>query len=181
MKWLAIWIMNRIVGDGSSEWSLAMRREFDELQNGHLGWAAGCWWATVQAPVTAGSALLNTARWTMVVGAMAWSALHIRLAVLLSASGANTPSILAYVASAAIAVGAFLTAIKGLRAAVILAAPVALSAGLVAVGIDKLMPRSSFIDFYRAIAIEYVVILLVAMLIATGVPRWIKLRERPIR
>jgi hypothetical protein len=181
MKWLAIWIMNRIVGDGRNEWSLAMRREFDELQSGHLGWATGCLWTTVQATVTAGSALLSAARWTLVVGAMAWSALHIRLAVLLSASGANTPSILAYVAAAAIALGAFLTAIKGLRAAAILAAPVAVSAGLVAIDIDKLMPRSSFIDFYRAIAIEYVVILLVAMLIATGVPRWIKLRERPIR
>jgi hypothetical protein len=42
MKWLATWVMNRIAGDRSSEWSLAMRREFDELETGHLGWAAGC-------------------------------------------------------------------------------------------------------------------------------------------
>lgn len=42
MKWLATWIMNRIAGDGSSEWALAMRSEFDELQSGYLGWAAGC-------------------------------------------------------------------------------------------------------------------------------------------
>jgi hypothetical protein len=42
MKWLATCIMNRIVGDGSSIWSLAMQREFDELQGGHLGWALGC-------------------------------------------------------------------------------------------------------------------------------------------
>jgi hypothetical protein len=43
MKSLAAWIMNRIADDGSSEWLLAMRREFDELQSGHLGWAMGCW------------------------------------------------------------------------------------------------------------------------------------------
>lgn len=41
MKWLATWIMNRIAGDGSSDWALAMRREFDELEEGHLGWALG--------------------------------------------------------------------------------------------------------------------------------------------
>jgi hypothetical protein len=42
MKWLATWIMNRIAGDGRSEWALAMRREFDELDRGHFSWAIGC-------------------------------------------------------------------------------------------------------------------------------------------
>lgn len=42
MRWLATWIMDRIAGDGSSEWTLAMRREFDELDQGHLAWAIGC-------------------------------------------------------------------------------------------------------------------------------------------
>lgn len=42
MKWLAAWIMDRIVGDGSSDWELAMRREYDELENGHFSWASGC-------------------------------------------------------------------------------------------------------------------------------------------
>lgn len=42
MKWLATRIMDRIVGDGSSDWELAMRREFDELENGYLAWASGC-------------------------------------------------------------------------------------------------------------------------------------------
>lgn len=116
----------------------------------------------------------------LVVGAVAWSDLHIRLAGQLSASGASTPSTLAYFAAAAIALGAFLTAANGLRAAVILAAPVAALAGLVAIGIDELLPRSSFVDFYRAIAIEYVVLLLLAMLIAIVVPRWVEQRERPI-
>ena len=41
MKWLSTWIMDRIAEDGSSEWAFAMRREFDELERGHLGWAAG--------------------------------------------------------------------------------------------------------------------------------------------
>ncbi len=42
MKSLATWIMNRIADDDSSNWTLAMRREFDELDNGHLLWALGC-------------------------------------------------------------------------------------------------------------------------------------------
>lgn len=163
------------------EWSRAMQAEaLYASSDKALSFALGCLWAMVQARVTASSALLNAARWTLVVGAVAWSALHIRLAVQLSASGASTPSILANVAAAAIALGAFLTAAKGLRAAFILAAPVAVLSGLVAIGIDELLPRSSFVHFYRAIAIEYVVILLVAMLIAIGVPRWVDQRERPI-
>jgi hypothetical protein len=42
MKWFATWIMDRIAGGGSSNWALAMRREFDELEGGHLRWAFGC-------------------------------------------------------------------------------------------------------------------------------------------
>jgi hypothetical protein len=42
MKPLASWIMDRVVGDGSCEWALAMRREYDELPNSHLRWAIGC-------------------------------------------------------------------------------------------------------------------------------------------
>lgn len=42
MKWLANWIMNRIVGQGSSDWAQAMRSEYDALANGHLTWAIGC-------------------------------------------------------------------------------------------------------------------------------------------
>jgi hypothetical protein len=164
------------------EWSQAMQAEAVHAPTDNvLSFALGCLWAMVLARVTARSALINAARWTLVVGAVAWSALHIRLAGQLSTSGANTPAMLAYVAATAIAVGAFATAIKGLRAAFILAAPVAVLAGLVAIGIDELLPRSAFIHFYKAIAIEYVAILLVAMLIAIGVPHWVKQRERPIR
>lgn len=53
MKWLATWMMNRIAGDGSSEWALAMRREFDELEQGQLGWAVGCASTELRRIVTA--------------------------------------------------------------------------------------------------------------------------------
>jgi hypothetical protein len=42
MIWFASWIINRFVGNDSSDWALAMRREFDELESGHLEWAVGC-------------------------------------------------------------------------------------------------------------------------------------------
>lgn len=42
MRQLATWVMDRIAKEGRSEWTLAMRREFDELDQGHLGWAVGC-------------------------------------------------------------------------------------------------------------------------------------------
>lgn len=41
MKSLATWIMNRIAGEGSSDWAQAMRCEYDELEEGHFGWAMG--------------------------------------------------------------------------------------------------------------------------------------------
>jgi len=42
MKLLARSIMNWICREGISDWQSAMRREFDELQSGHLAWALGC-------------------------------------------------------------------------------------------------------------------------------------------
>lgn len=163
------------------EWSRAMQAELVHTSEGHaLQFALGCLLVMAKARVTSSTAILDAARWMLVLCAMTWSVLHIRLAGLLSASGATTPSMLAYSAAGAIAVGALFTAARGLGAAVVIAAPVAMLAGLVAIGIDHLLPRSPFVHFYKAIAIEYVVILLVAMLIAIGVPRWVEQRGRNI-
>lgn len=163
------------------EWTRAMRAEMLHSSEGAvLSFALGCLWAMASARATTSSAVLNSARWTLVLGATVWSALHIRLAERLSTESATVPSTLAYLAAAAIALGAFLTAVKGLRIAIVLAVPVIVLAIVVAIGADELLPRSTFVDFYRAIAIEYVVILLVAMLIAAGVQHWVERRERLI-
>lgn len=163
------------------EWSRAMQAEMIYASDDKaLPFAFGCLWAMAGARVAASRTILNAAHWTLVLGAIAWSALHVRLAGQLSAVGAAVPSTLAYLAAVAIALGALLTAAKGLRAAIILAVPVIFLAALVAIGADELLPESTFTRFYRAIAIEYVVILLVAMMIATGVPRWVDQRERHI-
>lgn len=163
------------------EWPQAMQAEARHVSpDKALSFAMGCLWAMVHARITASSTLLNTARWTLVIGAVVWSLLHIRLAGLLSASGASIPSALAYVAAVVIVLGSLVTAAKGLRAAFTLAAPVAVLAGFVAIGIDHWLPQSSFAHFYRAIAIEYVFILLLAMLIAIGVPHLVEQRERSV-
>lgn len=163
------------------DWSRAMQAEALHAPKGNcLPFALGCLSAIVRARATTNLAVVNAARTTLVFGAVGWSALHIRLAGQLSASGAATPSTLAYFAATAIALGAILTAVKGLRAAVILAALFVVLAGIVAICMDQLLPRSPFTHFYRAIAIEYVVILLVAIVIAIGVPRWVERRERLI-
>ncbi len=163
------------------EWSRAMQAEALNVSSDKaLPFALGCLWAMVIARATASSNLLNAARWTLVLGAVAWSALHIRLAGQLSASGASIPSALAYAGAVAIAMGAFFTAVKGLYATSALIAPVALLAGLVAIAVDYLLPLSPSVHFYKAIAIEYVVILLVGMMIAIGVPQWVVRRERRI-
>jgi hypothetical protein len=163
------------------EWSRAMQAETHNISSDKaLLFAVGCLRAMVHARATDGNTLLIVARWTLVLGALVWSALHFRLAGQLSASNVSIPSTLVYVAAVAIALGAFFTAVKGLHATFVLAAPVALLSGLVAVGVDYLLPQSPYSHFYKAIAIEYVVILLVGMLIAIGVPYWVVRRERPI-
>ena len=161
------------------EWHRAMQAELQYLPvNTALAFGFGCLWAMAKARATASSTILNVARWALVLGALAWSALHVRLAGQLSVAGATTPSMLAYFAAAVIALGAVLTAAKGLRIAVIMGAPVIVAACLVAIGAEDLVPRSTAAHFYRAIAVEYVGILLMAMLIAAGVPRWVQRRER---
>lgn len=162
------------------EWSRAMQAEALNISaDKALPFALGCFWAMVLARATASNALLLAARWILVFGAVAWSALHVRLAEQLSASGASVPSTLAYVAAVAIALGAASTASKGLYATFILAAPVALLSGLVAIGVEYLLPQSPYVHLYKAIAIEYVIILLAGMLIATAVPYWVVRREGP--
>ena len=161
------------------EWSRAMQAEMHHASDENaLPFALGCLWTMAKARATTQTTILNAVRWTLVLCAVAWSVLHIRLAGQLSASGATTPSMFAYFAAAAIAMGAFFTAVRGLRAAVLLATPVIVLSGFVAIGIDHLLPPQAFAHFYRAIAIEYVVILLLAMMIAVGVPAWVEQRER---
>ncbi len=58
MKWLATWIMNWIARDGSSDWALAMRCEFEELKRGHLHWALGCSFALLKEKVKRESAFI---------------------------------------------------------------------------------------------------------------------------
>ncbi|HMS20041.1 hypothetical protein [uncultured Sphingorhabdus sp.] len=157
------------------DWLQAMQAEMYFVSDSNaVSFALGCLLAIVRVRVSMPETVLGAARWTLVLGAVAWSGLHLRLAGRLAAFGAATPSTLAYFAAAVIAVGALLMAAKGLRVAVFLAAPVTVFAGLVALGADKFVPQSIHAHFYRAIAIEYVFILLAAILIATGVPRWVE-------
>lgn len=161
------------------EWSKAMQSEMHHASGGNaLPFALGCLWAMAKARATTQTAIVNASRWTLVLCAVAWSVLHIRLAGRLSTVGATAPSMLAYFAAAAIAVGAFFTAVRGLRAAVLLAIPAIILSSFVAIGIDQMLPPQAFARFYRAIAIEYVVILSTAMLIAIGVPAWVKQQKR---
>ncbi len=157
-----------------------MQAEMYHASDGNvLPFALGCLWAMTKARATRQTTILNATKWTLVFCAVAWGVLHIRLAGQLSAAGATMPSMLAYCAAAAIAVGAILTALRGLRAAVLLATPVIAFSVFSAVGIDQLLPPQAFAHFYKAIAIEYVVILLTAMLIAIGVPILLEQRDRP--
>lgn len=161
------------------EWVRAMQAEV-HFAPSTTAWtfALGCLWTMIRARAATSGFIHNAARWTLVAGAIAWSALHIRLAGRLSGDDAAVPVAMAYLAAAGIASGAFFTAKLGLRATAVLVTPVLVLAGVVALSAEHFLPRSPYVSLFRAIAIEYVVILLVALLIAIGVPRWIDARER---
>jgi uncharacterized membrane protein len=161
------------------EWAKAMQAEIKHLPDAAaLQFALGCLMATLLARVVTSTFILQTARWTLILGAAAWSVLNIWLAGRLAASGAASPAMLAYVAATIFALGACFAAWWGLSATAVLATPVLTLVGIVAVAADALLPSSPNNKFYQAIAIEYSAILLVALLIAIGVPRWVETRER---
>lgn len=161
------------------EWARAMQAEIQHLpDNTALQFAIGCLMATLRARVATSTFILQTARWTLVLGAAAWSVLNIWLAGRLAASGSASPATLAYIAAVVFALGACFAAWQGLGATAALAVPVLALVGIVAVGADALLPSSPNSQFYQAIAIEYSAILLVALLISIGVPRWVETRER---
>lgn len=161
------------------DWAQAMRAEVANVpDSAAASFACGCLWATIRARAVSAPFILLTARWALVIGATAWSALNLWLAGRLSAADAALPATLAYVAAAIFALGALLTARLGLRATVVLATPVLVLAGLSAAGAELLLPASPHISLYQALALEDFVVLLMALLVALGVPQWVAARER---
>jgi hypothetical protein len=160
------------------EWAEGMRAEIAHLPDSSVqSFALGCLWATVRARAGSPAFILQATQWVLVVGALSWSAANLWLAGRLSGSGAASPATVAYGSAAVYASGALLTALLGLRATMILAAPVLLLVGLVAAGAETLLPPSPYNNFYQALALEQCALLVVVLLIAGGVPRWVASRE----
>lgn len=161
------------------EWVHAMRSEMEHLPDHKaLRFSIGCAKAMAIERVSSDNAILLIARLTLVFGAIVWSAGHIWLAERFSLFGYEVLSQLSYVAATCIAVGAFATARYGLRLAAILIVPVLFAAAVTGGAGQEIFPTSPHNHFYQAIAQEYAVLLLSALLIAKGVPHWIEVRNR---
>lgn len=156
------------------DWVWAMQAELAHLSDAAApSFAWGCLWATVVERTSSESFILQSARWTLVVGAVGWSGANLWLAARLSADNASQPATFACVAAVIFAAGALATAWQGLRTTAILATPALLLAGLVAVGAEMVVPHERHAAFYRALALEDFLVLIVALLTAYIVPHWL--------
>jgi hypothetical protein len=160
------------------EWAEAMRAEIEHLPaSSARAFALGCLWATLRTRAASPAFILQATRWVLVLGALGWSAGNLWLAGRLSGLGAAAPATVAYASAALYASGALLTALLGLRATVVLATPLLVLVGLVALRTEALLPPSSFNPLYRALALEQSSLLIVVLLIAAGIPGWVAARE----
>ncbi|MDA7787698.1 hypothetical protein N8940_00505 [Sphingomonadaceae bacterium] len=161
------------------EWARAMKAELAHLPDRNaLPFALGCVAALVKERVYSDAFILFFGRQLLVISAVIWSAAHIWLATRFSSIGDETPAALSYIASACIAVGAVITAKHGLRVAAKLICPVLLTAAMVGSAGQELLPTSPHNQFYQAIALEYALLLSMALLISAGLPYWIETRKR---
>jgi hypothetical protein len=160
------------------DWAEAMRAEIPHLPDSSAqSFALGCLWATARARAGSPAFILQWTRWMLVLGAIGWSAANLWLAGRLSAVGAALPATVAYASAAIYASGALLTALLGLRATVVLATPMLLLVALLAAGTEALLPASHHNVLYQALALEQCGLLIMVLLIAGGVPRWVAARK----
>jgi hypothetical protein len=133
--------------------------------------ASGCLWAAVRERAASATFAVQAARWFLVLSAVAWSALNLRLAGRLSVAETSIPEIFAYVSAAIYALGAVATATLGGGATIVLIGPALILAAVLAADSTLLLPHSSYTALYRALAIEHLSVLMIALLIALGVSR----------
>ncbi len=153
-------------------WVDAMRAEVEYLPDEAApSFAIGCLWAAMRERATTAAFAVQAARWFLVLSAVAWSALNLRLAGRLSVAETSVPATFAYVSAAIYALGAVATATFGMRATIALIGPVLILAAVLAADTTLLLPHSSYTALYRALAIEHLSVLMIALLIALGVSR----------
>jgi hypothetical protein len=149
-----------------------MRAEVEYLPDAAApSFASGCLWAAMRERAATDAFAVQAARWFLVLSAVAWSALNLRLAGRLSVAETTLPETFAYVSAAIYALGAVATATLGLRATIALIGPVLILAAVLAADATLLLPQSPYTTLYRALAIEHLSVLMVALLIALGVSR----------
>jgi hypothetical protein len=143
--------------------------------------ARGCLWAAIKSRAATAAFIRQATQWVLVLGAIGWSAGNLWLAGRLSVAGAAEPAQVARVSAAIYAAGAVLTAWLGLRATVVFAIPMLMLVGAISGATEVLLPASPYARLYHALALEQSALLAVVILIATGVPIWLAVRERSFR
>ena len=170
-------IATYILPEDRKDWAMGMQAELDHLPaRTALSFAWGCIFAAVRMRVSSPSFALASARWFLALGAVGWSALHFWFANTLPSEDLTSAATLSYATAVLFALGGFLTALFGLKAITILAPPLALLLGAAIMGAELAMPTTPEIALLKALAIEDLATLVLALLIALGIPKLIAAR-----
>lgn len=153
-------------------WAQAMRAEVAHgPARQDLAFAAGGLLMAVRFRAAHGPSVLATARYGLAAAALVWAGLHLRLAGGMGEE-ASLPRLLETVTATLFGVGGVLTALFGLRATVLLGAPLLALVGVYAAGAGLLMPDSPNRDWYLALAVEDFAALLLAVTLAVAARRY---------
>lgn len=175
---VAMRIASALAPTERKDWLRAMQAELEyQPQADQLSFALGCLRAMVQQRIATDKFFLWTARWVLVGGALVISLLNLRLAKLVSTIDPAFSPHINYVAAIIFALGALVTAWRGLGATAKLAAPSMAAIALI-LACDMLAPgMEKHGRLYQALMLEHLFFLLSATIIAMLVPHWIKARS----
>lgn len=162
----------RVAPSERTDWFKAMASEIEHLPDAKAGaFAAGVLMVALQTRVSSRGFMMTIAHGLLVSGATAWAALNIWFAGRMSVAGDVSLEIVAYGTAAIFGIGAIVTGRLGVRATIMLGAPLFLLLGLVASIIRTQFPHSAVTDLHFALVVEDAAVVAVALLIAAIVSR----------
>lgn len=174
-------LAKRIAGREHAGWYEVMSAEAHHVPPSKMGgFALGCTGAAFKVRITSASFHLTLARGLLVVGAILWAALNLRFAGRMSMTGAQELELLGYMTALIFAAGAWATARHGFAITVRLAAPVIAVLLMALLSLEIADPSSANLAIHRALLLEDLWMLAMAVIIASLTPRLLAARVAPV-
>lgn len=174
-------LAKRIASREHADWYDAMSAEAHHVPPSEVGgFALGCTVAAFKVRITSASFHLMLARGLLVAGAILWAALNLRFAGRMSMAGAQELELLGYITALIFAAGAWATARLGFAITVRLAAPVIAVLLMALLGLEIADPSSANLAIHRALLLEDLWVLAMAVIVASLTPRLLASRAAPV-